>query len=459
MQKQRNILLITFLLMLTTSPLVLTAQWYENKNEALTRADQKQVPVLLVFSGSDWCRPCIRFKNEVLNDTDFLQFAGDRLVLLNADFPQRKQQAEELIRQNEQLAEQFNPQGFFPHIVLLNPDGSHRNDIPYTKQNTAEFIKQLKVLLPEMQLKEYKKRVPSMGSFFEFTVVDSPWNEQQAWQAIALCIEEVNRVEQLISEWISTSEVSRINRNAGIKPVEVSDEVFQLIERSIHIGKLTQGAFDITFHALDGLWRFDGTQTRPPDSSAIQKALGKVGYQKIELSEPNAVYLPVKGMSIGFGGIGQGYAVDRIKTILEKRGVHNFVINSSGDIYASGRRADGTSWKVGVANPFNKKEIIRWLDADDRAVVTSGNYEKYFEYNGQRFAHIINPKTGWPAGGIVSTTVISPFTEMADALATAIFVLGTDVSLNLINQLPDIHCIIIDDKKTVHYSRDLIIDK
>jgi thiamine biosynthesis lipoprotein len=150
--------------------------------------------------------------------------------------------------------------------------------------------------------------------------------------------------------------------------------------------------------------------------------------------------------------------VDKVCDLLRKKGYEDFVVNSSGDVYASGYRADGKPWKVGVANPFNKKEIIRWLEVKNKAVVTSGNYEKYFEYKGDRFAHIINPKTGWPTRGIVSATVISPFTEIADAFATSVFVLGIDLSLDLINQLPETHCIIIDDKNNVYYSQELIID-
>jgi thiamine biosynthesis lipoprotein len=228
-----------------------------------------------------------------------------------------------------------------------------------------------------------------------------------------------------------------------------------LIERSIRIGDLTQGAFDITFQGLGDLWRFDGSQTVPPVDDSIKARLEKIGYKKIQLLDSSKVLLPEKGMAIGFGGIGQGYAVDKVKALLLSRGIQDFVVNSSGDVFAHGQRADGSPWKVGVADPEDKEFIIRWLEVDGKAVVTSGNYEKYFEHDGIRYAHIIDPKTGWPTQGILSVTVISPNTEVADALATALFVLGKDVGIDLVNQLPDTHCIIIDDKKHVSYSRKL----
>jgi len=447
--------LISIFLLLTVAG-VASAQIIEHADEAFRQAKREKLPLLLVFSGSDWCRPCIAFNKEVLENPDFIAFCRNRVVVLKADFPQHQIQSEEVVKRNEKLAEKYNQEGAFPKILLLDKENQVIATIPYSRQNANDFLEQLQVLLPGSTLNEYKKRFPAMGSFFEIIVVDSADHEEYVWDHINQCIAEVNRIERLISEWDPASQLSLVNKNAGIKPVVVSEELFQLIKRSIEFGKLTQGAFDVTFHALDGLWIFDGSQTKPPDSLLIRKALTKVGYQKIQLLDSNRVFLPEKGMSIGFGGIGQGYAVDRLRNLLIKNGIRNFVVNSSGDIYANGKRADGSDWKIGVADPFNKEEVNRWLNVDQKAVVTSGNYEKYFEFEGRRYAHIINPKTGWPTQGIMSATVISPYTEVADAMATAIFVLGVQVSLDLVNQLPGTHCIIVDDKKNVYYSHDMI---
>ena len=418
-----------------------------------------ELPVLLVFSGSDWCANCIRFNNEVLTNDAFLDYSGERLLVYKADFPQRKKLTKETEALNEQLAEKFNPEGQFPRILLLDPGMRLMSPIPYSRQSSDEFTRQLRTLLNDNTQVEFKRRISAMGSFFEFIIVAPEHDEKRAEALLVECETEVRRIEYLISEWIPNSEVSMINTHAGIRPVEVSDELYQLIERSVKMGELTQGAFDITFQGLHKLWRFDGSQNQPPDSAEIASILSKIDYRKIELIPPNTVYLDGKGMAIGFGGIGQGYAVDRVRALLDEKGVQNYVVNSSGDVFAKGLKADGSAWKIGIADPENKDIIIRWLKADGKAVVTSGNYEKYFEYNGKRYAHIIDPKTGWPTQGILSTTVISPVTEVADALATALFVLGADVGIHLIDQLPGTDCIIIDDKKRVYYSRDLMINK
>ena len=417
-----------------------------------------QLPVLLVFSGSDWCSNCIRFNREVLTDSVFLKYTRDKLSVYKADFPQRKKLTKETIQFNENLAEQYNSNGQFPYILLFDKDHKLVSGIPYSHQDSKTFIEQLDLLLPEKKQTEYKHRITAMGSFFEFIIVEGIGNEEKVSEYFAACEDEVDRIENLISEWIPTSEVSLINKNAGIEPLTVSEELFQLIERSIQMGDLTQRAFDITFQGLSVLWRFDGSMHQPPDSIKIVKTLQKIDYQKIQLLDSNKVWLPVKGMAIGFGGIGQGYAVDMIRQLLDKEGVENYVINSSGDIYAKGRKADGSKWKVGIADPVNKDKMIRWLEVDGKAVVTSGNYEKYFKYEGERYAHIINPKTGWPTKGILSTTVISQSTEISDALATALFVLGVEVGIHLVNQLPNTDCIIIDEENNVYYSRDLLIN-
>ncbi len=433
------------------------AQISENATEIFNRAQELHRPVLLVFSGSDWCPNCMRLKKEILNDPAFLDYAKDNMLLLNADFPQRKELSDKTIQQNEALADKYNPGGAFPHLVLLEPDQSLMATITYSKQSAEALLDQLKLFIdiPVAPLKEYKRRIPAMGSFFEFIIVDAYNREAQAWNIINDCIAEVVRIENLISEWQNESEVSRINENAGIAPVQVPAELYSLIERSIKMGDLTQGAFDITFQGLGQLWRFDGSQAEPPDSSKIALALKLIDYRKIQLLDSNKVYLPEEGMAISFGGIGQGYAVDKIKDMLLEEGIENFVVNSSGDIFAHGNKADGSPWKIGIANPFDKNEIIRWLELDNRAVVTSGDYEKYFEYQGVRYAHIIDPKTGWPTKGIVSCSVISSHTEIADALATSIFVLGKEVGLDLIDQLPNTHCIIIDEDQSIFYSKEL----
>ncbi|MCK9401277.1 MAG: FAD:protein FMN transferase [Bacteroidales bacterium] len=437
------------------------AQLLDNETEAFIRAKEQNRPVFLIFSGSDWCVPCIRFEKEIFSDSSFIKYSEENLVILKAEFPQKKKLSPEIILQNEKLAEKYNPTGLFPHLVLLNPDGNIITTLWYEHQSTEEFIRQMKNAMPETDcLKEFRTSAMLMGCGFEFTIVDSA-NSNNGWQLIQESINEVKRIENMISEWSDTTEAGRLNANAGKEPVRLSPEVYELIRRSIIISELTQGAFDITFGGVGKLWRFDRKNPVMPDSSTVMQALGSVGYRHILLMDSSQVFLSKPGMRIGFGAIGKGYAAEIVKTMLMKKGITSGVVNASGDLTAWGIRPDGSSWKVGIADPTNPVKILLWLPVTDAAVATSGDYEKYFEINGIRYAHIIDPRTGYPTKGVQSVTIISPDAELSDALATAVFVMGVETGLDFIAQLPGTYCIIIDDKNNIHYSRgiELLITK
>lgn len=306
--------------------------------------------------------------------------------------------------------------------------------------------------------KVYKRVVKLMGSRFEITIVDK--NNADANKNIDVAINEISRIEKIISSWDPTSQTTKINKNAGVKAVKVSSELFNLIKRSIAISKLTDGAFDITYASMDRIWKFDGSMKSFPSKEKVKKSVAKVGFQNIVLNEKeSSVFLKLKGMKIGFGAIGKGYAADKAKELLINRGVKSGIINASGDMNTWGRQPDGTDWQVAITNPLNKKNAFGLLPIKDGAVVTSGNYEKFVFFNNKRYTHIINPKTGYPSSGIISVTVFAPKAELADALATSIFVMGKEVGLDRINQLPKIECIIIDDKGKVYKSKHLKIKK
>ncbi len=305
---------------------------------------------------------------------------------------------------------------------------------------------------------EVEQTVLLMGNRFDITVVAN--DEQQANQYIEMAIEEIKRIENLISSWLPTSETSLINRYAGIRPVVVSDELYRLIERAISISKLTQGAFDISYASMDKIWFFDGSMNKMPAQHLIEKARSKVGYQNINLNpETSEVFLTQKEMKIGFGAIGKGYAADQAKNKLQQLGVKSGLINASGDMITWGSRTDGSPWKVGIKNPLKKNKLYSWFDLSERAVVTSGNYEKFVIFNNKRYSHIIDPRTGYPAHGIASCSVFAPKAELADAMATATFVIGVQLGLFLINQIPDVECLIIDDNGMMHASEGLILEK
>ncbi|WP_046746019.1 FAD:protein FMN transferase [Kordia zhangzhouensis] len=305
----------------------------------------------------------------------------------------------------------------------------------------------------------HKRTLKLMGSRFDITVVAN--NKTEADTYIDIAVTEISRIEKLISSWDENSQTSKINRNAGIKAVHVDKELFDLIERAIQISKLTDGAFDISYASMDRIWKFDGSVTKMPTPENIKASVAKVGYQHIILDkEKQTVFLKIKGMKIGFGAIGKGYAADKAKQLLKQKGVQAGIINASGDMNTWGTQTNGDQWKVGITNPMNKNNVFALLPISERAVVTSGNYEKYIMINGKRYSHIIDPRTGYPSSGIVSVSVFAPSAELADALATSVFVMGKDVGLNFINQLKGIECIIVDEKgKIVHSTNIDIQDK
>jgi len=291
-----------------------------------------------------------------------------------------------------------------------------------------------------------------MGSSFELIVVEE--NEDIAIQRLEEGVAEIRRIEALLTEFSQDSQTALLNRYAGDHPVRTDPEVRQLIQRCLHLSSITQGAFDISAGALKALYNFKERQARVPDADLLSDTLATVGHRYIQLSGDN-VFLSKKGMHIGFGAIGKGYAADRVRSLWRSRGVRAGVINASGDLTAWGLQPDGNPWRVGIADPRTPSRILLWLPVDDAAVATSGNYEQYFEIDGVRYSHNIDPRTGIPVRGIKSVTIISPSAELSDALATAVTVMGTAAGLHLIDQLPEVHGIIIDDKDRLLSSKNI----
>lgn len=300
----------------------------------------------------------------------------------------------------------------------------------------------------------HKRKLFMLGSPFEMTVVAK--DTVQGNQYIDLAVAEVKRIENLISDWIPTTQISEVNKNAGLKPVKVDDEVFQLVERALKISKITNGAFDISYASMDKIWKFDGSMKEMPTPEAIKKSVEKIGYQNIILNEKEkTIFLKNTGMKLGLGGIGQGFIADKIKALLQSKGCTSGIVNVSGDINTWGRQPDGKLWTIGIINPMNKNKVFATFPLENNAVETSGSYEKYVIFNGIRYSHIIDPRTGYPAQGVVSVSVFAKQTEIADGLATGIFVLGVEVGLDLVNQLKGIECVIIDDKGKIHSSKGI----
>lgn len=294
-----------------------------------------------------------------------------------------------------------------------------------------------------------------MGNNFTITVVAE--NEKTGNQNIKLAVEEIRRIEKLLTTYKGDSQTNMINENAGIKPIKVDLEVFNLIERCIGISKVTQGAFDISYGSIDkSLWNFDKAMTELPDAETAKKMVHLIDYRNITLDKENTtVFLKEKGMRIGFGGIGKGYAAEMAKKILIKNNVQSGIINASGDLSAWGLQPNGKRWTIGVADPDSPNAAFSYMEISNKAVATSGNYEKFVTINGKKYSHTIDPKTGLPITGIKSVTIIASNAEFADAMATPIAVMGIKAGLYLIDQIPDLYCIIIDDNNKIYTSKNI----
>ncbi|MCF2445181.1 FAD:protein FMN transferase [Dyadobacter sp. CY345] len=292
-----------------------------------------------------------------------------------------------------------------------------------------------------------------MGSAFELIIKDH--DKARAEKFLAEGRDEIKRLENLLTEFADSSFTSLINKNAGVKPVQVDGEVYQLIQRSVGLSNLTQGSFDISVGPLKKLYNFKNEQFVFPEKSAVKKVLQFVGFQHISLLPDNHVFLKKKGMFISFAAIGKGYAADKVKKMWQQKGVENGVINASGDLTVIGKKTEERPWQIGIANPDQADDILCFLPIENASIATSGDYEQYFMRGGKRYSHTIDPRTGNPVSGIKSVSVVSPGAELCDALATAVFVMGVEVGLHFINQLPQTHCLIITDKNEVFHSRNL----
>lgn len=303
----------------------------------------------------------------------------------------------------------------------------------------------------------FKKQTRLMGNQFEFTLVNE--NQIIADELFTIAIEEIQRIEGLLTTYSDKSITYKINENAGIQPIEVDYEVFQLIKRSQFISKITQGAFDLSYGSIDKrFWNFDLKMISLPDATLAKKSVALINYENIVLDEKNqTVFLKNKGMRIGFGGIGKGYAAEKAKKKLKEFKVESGIVNASGDLSAWGFQENGTPWTIGVADPNQKKTIFSTFKITDKAVATSGNYEKFVIIDNKRYSHTIDPKTGFPVSGIKSVTILADNAEIADALTTPVIVMGIEVGLDFINQLKTIGCIIIDDYDKSYFSKNISI--
>lgn len=288
-----------------------------------------------------------------------------------------------------------------------------------------------------------------MGTLVEISIVDK---RERAVKAARLALEEMKRIERLTSFHMQGSELKEMNARAGQGPVKVSKELFELIRFSVGLARNCSSSFDPSIGAVSALWGFSTGSPRPPEKRELEKAIENSGVDKINLDEDAHTLSLPQGLAVDLGAIAKGYALDRAESVLRQQGITSALINAGGDIIAIGGKGQGNEWKIGVQDPDKSRSILAVIPIRDRAVVTSGNYERFFEKDGVRYHHILNPKTGYPARGLKSVTVIANDGATADAMATAVFVLGVEKGMKLLNSRKDLHGMIVDNSNQTHIS-------
>lgn len=287
----------------------------------------------------------------------------------------------------------------------------------------------------------YKQSEFIIGTLVTLSIYDEGKED-----VLELAFERIDELEHIFSEEIPESEVSIINRNAGIEPVPVSDELYSLIKDSIEHGELSDGTFDVTIGRLTSMWRIGHDDARRPEQAEIDEVLPLVDYRKIIVDdEDQTVFLSEEGMQLDLGGIAKGHIGDEVQKLMNENGVTSAIIDLGGDIYVLGSRPTGDDWTVGIQNPFlSRGELVARVRASDMAVITSGIYERYVEVDGEQYHHLLNPIDGYPIDNeLAGVTIICESLVDGDALATTVFAKGIEEGLALVETLEDVEVIFV----------------
>lgn len=278
----------------------------------------------------------------------------------------------------------------------------------------------------------------------------------EAGAAMNAALAEMARIEEIMSEWRSTSELSQLNARAGGAPMAVSPELFEVLSASRRIAEETGGAFDPTFHGVGQLWSFQ-QGARPPSRQTVAEKLPLVDWRELHVDDTaRTVRLGKPGMMLGLGAIAKGYAVDRASAVLAQAGFTNHVVEAGGDTYAAGTKG-GKKWNVGVQKP-GERGVVGIIPASDEAIVTSGDYQRFFEHEGRRYGHILDPRTGWPLehdASPRSVTLVASNATDADAYCTAVTVMGATEGMAFVERHPRLEAVIIDHDGTLLVSSGL----
>jgi len=281
-------------------------------------------------------------------------------------------------------------------------------------------------------------------------------NPKAGEQALSAASDAAVRLEAVLDRHRADSEVTAINMLAGKEPVSVSADTFANISLALEVGRLTSGAFDITVAPLLDVWGFGTGNTVVPSEQQLAKALPLVDYRQVRLvEEGRQVFLENAGMQLDLGGIAKGYIVDRAVEVLQAAGVSSGTVDAGGDIRAIGSKPDGSPWRIGIRHPRERRELVAVVELRDQAIVTSGDYERFFTVGEQRYHHLLNPQTGMPARGVTSVTIVAPDAFTADAYSTAVFVMGRERGMAFVESLPGVEAIILTEDGEIHLSSGL----
>lgn len=290
-----------------------------------------------------------------------------------------------------------------------------------------------------------------MKTFLRVDIVHT--NEGRAKALLAEAFDRADELIHVINAWDPTSPLAAVNRMAGQRPVTVPQVLFDLVERSLKVCAFTEGRFDITFASMDRLWYFDRPMERLPTPEEVKASVAHVDYRRIRMvPEDTAIHIRTTGTKIELGAIGKGFICEQMKQFLIERGIENGLVNAGGDLVAWGLNEHDEPWTITVMDPRQRGKAIGRFPVTDHAVATSGDYERYVDIGGERYTHIIDPRTGWPVKGIRSVTITYPDAELADALCTAVFLNGVRDGLALIEQVEGLHGFIVDDQGQHHFS-------
>jgi thiamine biosynthesis lipoprotein len=316
---------------------------------------------------------------------------------------------------------------FFSFILILGPTSSQSSNL-------------------------FKYHQVAMGTAIEITLIG---NDEEAADKEALqAFQEIKRIERLMSPWLDSSDVTRMNRSAGVEWIKVSSETEEVIKKAKEISELSEGGFDITIGPLAELWRKAREKKVPPSVEEVDEKLDLINFRNVEIDQEGKVFLKKKGMAIDLSGIAKGYAVDRAFDVLRSLGYQNLIVNAGGDLRVGGFR-NNQPWSIGIQNPRKPQKILTRISVSDMAIATSGDYEKFFIYEGKRYHHIFNPRDGFPPDGCQSVTIVTKECITADALATAVFVLGSEKGYSLCRKLEDVDCLIVDKEGRIIHTPNL----